>query len=440
MGIQNALSTAVTGLAAQSYALENISGNIANSQTVGFKRVDTSFVDLIPDSAARHELAGSVASFSNLTNTLQGTLKTTGIATNMALNGDGFFVVQENTGSSSIPTFSGGALYTRRGDFSTDANGYLVNGSGKYLVGTAAGSTSSGPIKVPTTPLPAKQTTAITYQANIPSYPKTTNADTTVAGSELLPAALQTATISATNNTAFQNNSIPGGEVTVYDTAGTPVTMQMRWAKTATSIGGGTDTWSLYYQSAPNATGAATQWTQAGAFTFTASGTLTSASTLTLAPLAINGTSIPSVTMNLGGGKLTQYADQSGAIGNNNITQDGYTTGTLNSIAVTNDGRLTGSYSNGQITTLAKIQIAKFQANDALKRLDGGTYQETSESGRPTFGLQGSTLTGGSVEMSNTDISDEFSKMIVTQQAYSANTKVMSTAQQMLSDIINIIR
>ncbi len=94
MGILNALSTAVTGLSAQSYALENISGNIANSQTVGYKRVDTSFVDLSPDSPVRHEVAGSVVSFSQLTDTIQGSLKSTGVATNMAVNGDGHFTVQ----------------------------------------------------------------------------------------------------------------------------------------------------------------------------------------------------------------------------------------------------------------------------------------------------------------------------------------------------------
>ena len=84
--------------------------------------------------------------------------------------------------------------------------------------------------------------------------------------------------------------------------------------------------------------------------------------------------------------------------------------------------------------------VANFAGDDSLKRVDGGTYLETIESGPPSYGEKGWSLTGGSVEMSNTDISDEFSKMIVTQQAYSANTRVMSTAQQMLQDVINVIR
>ena len=96
MGILGALSTAVSGLSAQSYALENISGNIANSQTVGFKRVDTSFVDLIPDSPLKRAAAGSVMSYSQLTNTLQGTLRSTNLSTNMALSGDAYFTVAKN--------------------------------------------------------------------------------------------------------------------------------------------------------------------------------------------------------------------------------------------------------------------------------------------------------------------------------------------------------
>ena len=442
MGILNALSTAVTGLSAQSYALENIAGNIANSQTVGFKRVDTSFVDLIPDSPARHEIAGSVVSYSQLTNTIQGSLRSTGLNTNVALNGDGYFVVAENSGSNSSPVFAGQNLFTRRGDFQTDANGYLVNGSSKYLVGNVAG-TGNSPIKIPSTPLPAKQTSAISYSGNLPSYPKTASADASVAGSELLdPALASGASISGADASTFVSESIAGGEVSAYDTAGTSVTLQTRWAKTETSASGsgGTDTWQLYYQASPNATGTTTAWSKLGDFTFTPSGTLTSPSSVAIPSLSVNGTDIGPVTLNFGNGGLTQYSDASGEVSNSNLQQDGYSTGTLNTISISSDGRVTGNYSNGQVSTIAQVLVAHFNANDSLKRMDGGTYAQTVESGGPSYGLQGSSLTGGSVEMSNTDISDEFSKMIVTQQAYSANTRVLSTAQQMLQDVINVIR
>lgn len=443
MGILNALSTAVTGLSAQSYALENISGNIANSQTVGFKRVDTSFVDLIPDGTTRHESAGSVVSFSQLTNTLQGTLRSTGIETNMAINGDGFFTVAANTGSTSAPTFSGENLFTRRGDFQTDANGYLVNGSGKFLVGSAPGGGGAAPIKIPTTPIPAKATSSVAYTGNLPLYPKTANADPAVAGSELLPAAIAGgAAVSGADEAQFLRGSIAGSEASVYNTAGTAATLQLRWAKTASSAtAGGIDTWNLYHLQDAAATGTQPKWAKVGApFTFTPAGALTSAATANIPALTINGTAIGNVNLDIGGGKLTQYSDASGTLNGGDIKQDGYTTGTLDSIAVSSDGRLIGSYSNGQIATIAQVQVAQFNAMDSLKRMDGGTYARTSASGEPSFGLQGASLTGGSVEMSNTEISEEFSKMIVTQQAYSANTRVMSTAQKMLEEVINVIR
>src|SRR5437763_14710680 len=115
MGIFGALTTAVTGLRAQSFALENISGNIANSQTTAFKRVDTSFEDLIPDNIPSRQLAGTVVATSRATNTVQGDFQSASIGTFMAINGDGFFVVQKPSSfTDGRPPFDGSDLYTRR--------------------------------------------------------------------------------------------------------------------------------------------------------------------------------------------------------------------------------------------------------------------------------------------------------------------------------------
>ncbi len=137
MGLFGALTTAVTGLRAQSFALENVSGNIANSQTIGFKRVDTSFQDLIPDDIPSRQKAGNVMASSRATNTVQGDVQNAAVGTFMAVNGDGFFVVVAKPSSlvDGRPVFSGTNLYTRRGDFQPDKNGYLVNGAGYYLLG-----------------------------------------------------------------------------------------------------------------------------------------------------------------------------------------------------------------------------------------------------------------------------------------------------------------
>jgi flagellar hook protein FlgE len=131
MGIFGALTTAVGGLQAQSFALENIAGNIANSQTTAFKRVDTSFSDLVPDAAIGQQQSGGVTAMSVATNTVQGDIQSAAVDTYMAINGDGYFVVQKPSGfPDGNPVFTGNDLYTRRGDFQLDKNGYLVNGAG----------------------------------------------------------------------------------------------------------------------------------------------------------------------------------------------------------------------------------------------------------------------------------------------------------------------
>src|ERR1700761_2155084 len=113
MGIYGALSTAVTGLRAQSFSLENISGNIANSQTIGFKRTDTDFVDLIPDAPLKLQTSGSVLAESRSTNNVQGDVKGSSSDTNMAINGNGFFVVEPKIGQADgDPVFSGNSYYT----------------------------------------------------------------------------------------------------------------------------------------------------------------------------------------------------------------------------------------------------------------------------------------------------------------------------------------
>jgi flagellar hook protein FlgE len=455
MGIFGALTTAVSGLRSQSYALENISGNIANARTTGFKRVDTSFVDLVPDSARRRELSGSVAGFSQSTNTVQGDLNTTGVSTHVALNGEGYFVVQERTGfAGGNAVFGGTDMYTRRGDFELDRNGYLINGAGYYLKGVRMDPTTgdllgSQPsiIRIDGDNLPARQTSQLEYRANLPSYPNTNNADRSVPGSELLGAgpwgAGAPATVSGTDETAFLNATISGGAATLYNAQGSPLNAQIRWGKTSNAP----ETWNAYYLTDSNATGAATRWAQipGGTFQFGAGGLLTSPAggSLPGLTLTINGASVSPLNFATQGG-LTQFADAdteaSGSIRVNKIVQDGYPSGQLTSITVGEGGRVQGNYTNGQVVGLYQISIAQFSADNALKRVDGGAFEQTLESGGPVLGDGGRTLVGGALENSNTDIADEFSKMIVTQQAYSANTRVVTTAQSMLQDVLNIIR
>lgn len=457
MGVFSALTTAVSGMQAQSYALENISGNIANSRTAGFKRVDTTFSDLVPDSALNRQISGSVAAFSQSTNTIQGDLNATRIDTNVAINGDGFFVVdQRSSGVGGSTTFANQNLYTRRGDFDFDANGYLVNGAGYYLKGLKIDSvtgqligTQPEVLRITKEQFPAKATTAIEYRANIPAIPATANK--AAGGSELLdPATSLNAAgdVSGTTLPSFLRDSIPGGQVTVYDSLGKATSVELRWAKmdngNPAAVPPTTGTWNLFIGIDTGATGAAIAYQNADtAVTFGATGQIVSPVDGNIPlpnPLVIGGNTLPPITLNTGGNGLTQNGDVSGQIDARSIRQDGYTAGTLDRVSVSAEGQVIGTFSNGQVVALAQLAVARFNAGNALKRLDGGAFEETIESGPPIVGLGTSQLIGGNVEQSNTDIADEFSKMIVTQQAYSANTKVISTAQEMLRDVFSIIR
>jgi flagellar hook protein FlgE len=603
MGIFGALTTSVAGLRAQSYALENISGNIANSQTTAFKRIDTSFLDLIPDTGSNAQLSGSVTASSRETNTVQGDVQAASVATYMAINGDGFFAVQKpGSFTDNQPVFDGVDRYTRRGDFTLDKNGYLVNGAGYYLEGipidpTTGNVIGSNPqvLRFGSDFLPAQPTTTVTYRANLASYPLTTRHDTSVPGSELLnvgdftvnprivgtppqpyfdnassgtaatsrlttPTAISGATalsggantdslttafavsdtitvngttitftasggtddathipidatvadllakIDAANgnttnpssvsasgvitlhtglnsnlsivssnsgawaamglttpitvnrlgggtpgagvvigsdNQSFINESISGGATTAYDISGSPVSLQFRWAKVdSKTLGAGhTDTWNLFYQVDPNATGAAIAWQNVGTdFTFGPNGQMSpTVASITLANPTIGGVSLGNVTVNFGASGVTQFADANGNVQVNDLHQDGFPAGSLQTVAISNNGRVVGSYSNGRNIDLAQIMLATFNGANFLKRVDGGAFEATDESGAALYG-KGGTIVGSSLEGSNSDIADEFTKLIVTQQAYSANTKVITTANQMAQDLLNVLR
>jgi flagellar hook protein FlgE len=601
MGIFGALTTAVGGLRAESYALENVSGNIANSQTTAFKRIDTSFLDLIPQTALTAQLAGGVTTQSRSTNSVAGPVQPAQVATFMAINGNGFFAVQKpGSFTDGAPVFDGVDRFTRRGDFQLDKSGFLVNGAGYYLEGVPIDPTTGNPsgsspqvLKFQNDFLPAQQTTSISYRANLASYPLTTKHDTSVPGSELLtpgsfsnghnplvvgtPAApftdsskvgtvqsnkatpsvantgatllsgaagsdsisanfavndtitvngtvltfvasgatgnqlnitdsIQTllnkidsitgtaipSTISAgsitlhsgttadlsvtssnstafaalgftgaatatrggggtigtgqvigSDNSAFLDETVAGGAVTSFDVSGAPVNMQFRWAKTdSSSLGvGHTDTWNLFYQVNPNATGGQVAWQNVNTnFTFSANGQMSPAiPSITLNNAVVNGISLGSPVITFGTGGVTQFADANGNVQVNQIQQDGFPAGQLQSVGVSTNGRIVGSYSNGRNLDLAEISVATFNGTDFLKRVDGGAFEQTDESGQALFG-KGGTIVGSSLEGSNTDIADEFTKLIVTQQAYSANTKVITTSNSMVQDLLNVLR
>ena len=250
-----------------------------------------------------------------------------------------------------------------------------------------------------------------------------------------------TQTIIASDVPAFLDQTISGMAVTAYDAAGAPVNIQMRWAKTDAAKYGGADTWQMFYQVNSSATGLEPAWKNAGvAYTFGPNGQLNPPVTsVTLANLVVDGVTLGDVKIDHGAGGITQFADPNGTVQVNLLQQNGFPAGDLQSVAVSDKGRITGAYSNGRTIELAAISLANFNGTNFLKRLDGGAFEITDASGPPIFGNSGK-IVGGALEGSNTDIADEFTKLIVTQQAYSANTRIISTSNEMVQDLLNMLR
>jgi flagellar hook protein FlgE len=609
MGIFDALNTAVAGLQSQSFALQNIAGNIANASTVGFKGIGTSFEDLVAQSSSpTSQVAGGVTALSQQTITTAGTISSSTVATNMAINGDGFFSVQMPTSTvDNQPVFSGITDYTRAGDFQVNANGNLVNSAGYYLMGVTVDPNTGNPLgSVPQVLqfqnnfVPAQATSAIQYAANLPTTPATTASTTAAPGSITAAGGLNagdfatnplilgspappvseiltgtavisnagtpitantalsgtapsdslvagfkagdsiivdgttisfvasgatgnelnvtdnmqsllnkisditgsTATIStasgtagqislgtgtnqalsitatagstnaatalqglgfgttlpitqamgttgtntgkgvvtANDLTAFTSESISGGAVTAFNSAGTPVNLQLRWALTSTA--GGQSTWNLFYQSDSTATGANAVWTNVGTnFTFNSDGALISpsGSGIAIPNVMVNNQSLGNVALNFSSGALTQFASTTGTATVNEIQQNGFAAGQLQSVAINNNGIVVGTFSNGQNLDLASVTLSHFNGTNFLQALSGEAYAVTQQSGPAIAGASG-TISGSSLEGSNTDIADQFSQLIVTQQAYSANTKVITTANDMVMDLLNVLR
>jgi flagellar hook protein FlgE len=458
MGVFEAMTNAVGGLQAQAYALQNISGNIANSGTSGYKAVDTAFQDLLTSTgvSAASQTSGSTLARSVTTTTAQGSVSSTSVSTNMAISGDGYFQVQAKIGESDGKSvLDSGYVYTRQGDFTMSAEGYLVNSAGYYLTGipvdpntgNAIGSSASS-ILISTGLIPAKQTSSIGYIGNLPSDPSVATivaADYDTAGTG--NSANYPASIAAGDNDIFLKQSLEGGSTTAYDEQGNEVNVQLRWAKAADNQ------WRAYYQASSTATGTADKWVSTGTlFEFNGTGTLKSVTnetvtpavtttpapnSITIAGLSVDGVSLGSVRMNYDT-NLTQYNNGT-TVSQTNLIQNGFASGKFTGAAVSADGVVTASYTNGKTIDLYKVGVYSFNGDSDLLAVTGNAYKATKGSGNPILNTAAKVM-GSALEASNVDITDQFSKMIVTQKAYSANSKVMSTANTMMQDVLDIVR
>ncbi|MEJ1978189.1 MAG: flagellar hook protein FlgE [Acetobacteraceae bacterium] len=436
-----ALDTAVTGLGAQSSAFGNISDNIANSQTTGFKAIDTNFQDFLTTSTASVNDSGSVATTPGYENSVQGTITTSTNLNALAISGQGFFQVsQEIATSSTGDTFSPLTEYSRDGNFSVDNNGFLANDSGQILNGWSVNPTTGAvdqntlqPIQINQTAFAPQATQTVTLSANLPATP-----DTSASASPI------------------------SSQINVFDGEGTQHAVDLGWAP----VSGSTNTWTVTITSpddpalnssatvvfgdgttpgVPAGTIASITGISGGtpdtSTTSTTTGTAQSPATLGFTA-TFNGVQQP-ITLNLGtvGGDngLTQFAGTTYSL--RGLTSDGVAPGSYTGYSIESSGAVVLNYNNGETRTIAQVPIVQFANPDGLQRQNGQAYTATTASGAAlaqAAGTGAGSLVTGSIEASNVDIATEFSKLIVAQQAYSANAKMVTTADQMLQTTIDM--
>ena len=144
------------------------------------------------------------------------------------------------------------------------------------------------------------------------------------------------------------------------------------------------------------------------------------------------------MTLYHGAGNVTEVANPNGTVTVNSINQDGYASGQLNSVSVSTNGRVTGTYTNGKTIDLFQISLAKFNNPDGLQKMSGAAFAATQESGQPIVGGATGCVTPQALEASNVDLSDEFSKLIIAQQAYTAGTRIITTSDQLIQEKLNM--
>jgi flagellar hook protein FlgE len=418
MGLYGVLNASVSGMQAQSNKLSTISQNISNSATTGYKNAEAEFADLVSTaSETTFEGAGVTTHFA-YQNTAQGSFTTTSSSTDLAVSGNGFFVVQNTAGAKFL---------TRDGSFSPDSNGNLVNSSGYTLLGysAAAGASDSASdltaVNVNSTSLSATPTTTGKLYANVPS------------SATVVPAASLPSTNSATA-TYTEKTSL-----TAYNDLGTPVILDVYLSKTPDD-GSGNPTWEVsVYNKADAAAG--------GGFPYANPALATQ--TLTFNPLDGKLTPPTSLSLSIPSGQPVSI-DVSGmtqldsAFTTTAASMNGSAASGVSSVSVGADGTLTAVYTSGAQAPLYDIPLSIVPSPDSLTPITGNTWQVSSTSGDMILGKAGTgsfgTIKSDTLESSTVDLATELTKMIQSQSAYEANSKVFSTGSTLLEALLNIVK
>jgi flagellar hook protein FlgE len=410
----SSFTTALSGLNANSTAIDIIGNNLANLNTTGFKADSVQFADLMSQqlgATAASAVGLGVAPAQSVMQFQQGSIQQTGGSLDAAISGNGLFVVHDSTGEQ---------LYTRAGNFTLGADGSLLTATGEHVQGWGATAgvvnlnAPVGNISIPLTGVvPAKATTTVSINANL---------DAAAAGGG-----------------ASGNFSAP---VQVVDSEGGTHILTFSFTNT------GVNKWSyaVTIPAADLSAGGVTNLAN-GNLVFNGSGQLTTPAAG--APVVVNVANLADGANNMAmnwnlydaanNGLLTQFAQNSGVSG---TTQDGLTSGQIVNINMGNDGIILANYSNGQQLTVAELALANIQNPETLVSVGDNNLKATAETATPAIGTSNSggrgKVVGGALEGSTVDIAQEFTMLISAQRSYEANGKVITTSDQMLQTLISL--
>ena len=406
------LSASVSGMQANTNWLSSISQNVANANTNGYKRGQTMFQTLVDQASDKVQSVTGVTTTLRSLNTLQGSVVGTSSVTDLAVQGDGFFVVSNAAGDTFL---------TRNGSFVPDAKGDLVNSSGYYLMGFDAkggGASNSldGLVKVNinSSGLASNPTTSGSITANLP-------ASASVVAPANLPSA-NAATAAYSGKTSL----------VTYDNLGNAKTLDVYYAKT------GANTWEVSVYDASTATNGGFPYSASALATQTLNFDPSNGELASGSPLALTIPGGQALSLDLS--KTTQLASNFSV---SSASADGYAPSTLSGISVGADGTLAFQYANGVTGAAFDIPLANVASPDHLLNINGNAFQATYDSGQIFVGSPGTGNLGmiqsGALENSTVDLATELTDMIQAQSAYQANSKVFQTGATLL-DVLNSLK
>jgi len=401
-------NTSIMGMSAQSDWLGQISKNIANSNTTGYKDSRTDFLTVLNGYQNQESAGGGVTTVNRSEVGMQGALQQTGSTTDLAINGAGFFLVSDSAGQTFL---------TRSGSFVPDAQGRLVNSAGYFLMGYPAASGTSGALSVVTIDtgkMYSSPTTGGSFGANLPA------SAAIVAGADLPSANSATAKFSGKSS------------MTVYDNLGNAVVLDLYYAKTADN------TWEMTaYNHADAAAGGSFPYANGPLTTETlnfdpANGSLSSPTSTTVA--------IPNGgTMTLSLSKMTQLG---AAYTVNTVTADGSAAASIGGVLVGTDGTLSYKLSNGQTSPAYEIPLGKVASPTNLAGYTGDVWSPTDSSGQIFIGTAGSggfgSIDSSTLESSTVDLASQLSSMIIAQRSFTANSQVFQAASEIMQVLNNL--